>query len=54
LCLGARLLEFVERWATNRDCAAVALASPLAREGVHQYYEDRSDQKWGDVIENEL
>jgi GNAT superfamily N-acetyltransferase len=48
---GTALLEFVEERAADRDCAYVALASPLAKEGVHQYYEHREYEKWGYVIE---
>jgi GNAT superfamily N-acetyltransferase len=51
---GTELLAFVERWAADRDYDAVALASPLAKEGTHQYYENRSYEKWGYVIEKEL
>lgn len=51
---GTELLEFVEDWAADRDCDAVALASPLGKEEIHQYYDDRSYEKWGYVIEREL
>ena len=51
---GTELLEFVEEWATGRGCEYVALASPLAKKGIHQYYEDRRYEKWGYVIEKEL
>jgi GNAT superfamily N-acetyltransferase len=51
---GTALVEFVERWAAERDCECVALASPLAKDGVHSFYEDRDYQKWGYVIEKAL
>jgi GNAT superfamily N-acetyltransferase len=51
---GGALVEFVEDWADERGCEYVALASPLAKDGVHQYYEDRNYEKWGYVIEKEL
>ena len=51
---GTALVEFVERWADERDCAAVALASPLAKTAVHEYYESRGYERWGYVVEKEL
>ncbi|MCU4741489.1 GNAT family N-acetyltransferase [Natronoglomus mannanivorans] len=51
---GTALLEFVERWASDRGCEYVALASPLAKEEVHEFYETRSYEKWGYVLETEL
>ncbi|WP_049927149.1 GNAT family N-acetyltransferase [Halopiger goleimassiliensis] len=51
---GTELLEFVERWAAERDCEYVALASPQARGDVHDYYESRGYERWGYVIETEL
>jgi GNAT superfamily N-acetyltransferase len=51
---GSELLEHVESWARERDCASVALASPLAKEDVHRYYEARDYERWGYVIEKEL
>lgn len=51
---GSELIEFVENWADERGCEYVALASPLAKDGVHEYYEDRGFEKWGYVIEKEL
>lgn len=51
---GTALLQFVEEWAAERDCRYVALASPLAKEEVHQYYERREYERWGYVIEKEL
>lgn len=51
---GTALIEFVETWAEEKGCAYVALASPTAKEGVHQYYETRDYEKWGYVIEKEL
>jgi len=51
---GNELLRYVENWALEEECAAVALASPLAKEGVHEYYENRDYEKWGYVLEREL
>jgi len=51
---GTALVEFVEEWATEKGCEHVALASPLAKEGTHQYYEDRDYEKWGYVLEKQL
>ena len=51
---GRALVKHVERWATERDCDYVALASPIAKEGVHEYYEGLNYEKWGYVIEKEL
>jgi GNAT superfamily N-acetyltransferase len=51
---GTSLLEFVEEWAEENGCEYVALASPLAKEGVHRYYGDRGYEKWGYVIEKRL
>lgn len=51
---GTLLVAFVERWAAERGCEYVTLASPLAKEDVHDYYESRNYEKWGYVIEKEL
>lgn len=51
---GTALLEFVEGWATDRGCEYVSLASPLAKEEVHEFYGTRSYEKWGYVLETEL
>jgi GNAT superfamily N-acetyltransferase len=51
---GTELLEFVEQWADEQNCEAVALASPLAKERVHEYYTDRSYERWGYIIEKQL
>ena len=51
---GTDLVEFVESWAADRDCESVALASPLAKTDVHEYYADLDFEKWGYVIEKEL
>lgn len=48
---GSVLLDFVESWAAERDCEYVALASPLAKEGVHDYYDAQGYEQWGYVIE---
>lgn len=51
---GTALVEFVEDWGAERGCEHVALASPLAKDGTHQYYENCDYDKWGYVIEKEL
>jgi GNAT superfamily N-acetyltransferase len=51
---GTALVEHVEEWAAERDCERVALASPRAKEGVHEFYADRDYEKWGYVIETEV
>jgi len=51
---GTALLEFVEEWAEKWGCESVALASPLAKEATHRYYENRDYEKWGYVIEKRL
>jgi len=51
---GTEFLDFVERWAEANDCERVALASPLGKEGVHQFYENRNYERWGYVIEKDL
>ena len=45
---------FVEEWAEQRDCTAVALASPLSKTGVHEYYEGHDYERWGSVVEKRL
>jgi GNAT superfamily N-acetyltransferase len=52
--IGSELVAFVERWAAERDCEYVALASPRVKEDVHRFYERRDYEKWGYVIEKEL
>ncbi|WP_227353219.1 GNAT family N-acetyltransferase [Haladaptatus salinisoli] len=51
---GTELVRFVEKWAKQNDCEYVALASPVSKEEVHQYYEKRNYDRWGYVIEKEL
>lgn len=51
---GSALIEFVEEWAETSGCEYVALVSPKAKSGVHEYYEGREYEKWGYVIEKEL
>ncbi|MGQ4554868.1 GNAT family N-acetyltransferase [Halobellus sp. GM3] len=51
---GTALLEFVERWAEENGCEYVALASPLAKHDVHEFYENRAFDRWGYVIEKRL
>ena len=47
---GSALVKHVERWAAERNCDYVALASPMAKEGVHEYYEGLDYEQWGYVI----
>jgi GNAT superfamily N-acetyltransferase len=51
---GSALLAAVEEWADARDCATVALASPLDKESVHEYYESREYERWGYLFEKPL
>lgn len=51
---GTGLIQFVEQWATEKDCEYVALASPVVKEEVHQYYESRNYDRWGYVIEKRI
>lgn len=51
---GTTLIEFVEQWAVERDCESIALASPVEKDGVHEYYEGQDYEKWGYVIEKKL
>ncbi|RBI64084.1 GNAT family N-acetyltransferase [halophilic archaeon] len=51
---GSALVAFVERWADERNCEYVALASPLGKDDVHDYYQEQHYEKWGYVIEKEL
>ena len=51
---GSTMLSFVEEWAEQRDCTAVALASPLSKTGVHEYYEGHDYERWGSVVEKRL
>ncbi|WP_433623927.1 GNAT family N-acetyltransferase [Halomicrococcus sp. NG-SE-24] len=51
---GRALVAFVERWADERNCEYVALASPLGKDDVHDYYQEQRYEKWGYVIEKEL
>lgn len=44
---GTALVAFVEEWADERDCEYVTLASPLAKERTHQYYEQQGYERWG-------
>lgn len=51
---GSTLVEFVEAWADDRACACVALASPMGKQVVHDFYDARDYEKWGYVIEKRL
>jgi len=39
--------------ATEQDCETVSLASPLAKEAVHEFYADRGYERWGYIFERE-
>lgn len=51
---GTAMVEYVERWAAERDCESVALASPLGKESTHRFYEEQAYSKWGYIIQKEL
>lgn len=51
---GTALVKHVESWARERDCQAVALASPVAKTAVHEYYDTLDYEKWGFVLEKHL
>jgi len=39
---GERLLSFVEEWAREQDCEALALSSGLQRTDAHRFYDERT------------
>ena len=51
---GTDLLAFVEEWARDRDCEAVALATRLDNADARGFYEARDMNRWGHVIETRL
>jgi GNAT superfamily N-acetyltransferase len=51
---GAAMVDHVEVWATEQDCERVALASPLAKEGTHAFYDGLDYEPWGYIIEKDL
>ncbi len=51
---GAEMVDHVEDWARARDCERVALASPLAKEGTHAFYDRLAYEPWGYIIEKPL
>ncbi|WP_336035971.1 GNAT family N-acetyltransferase [Halobacterium yunchengense] len=51
---GAAMLDFVESWAADEGCEYVALASPLGKTGVHDFYDRRGYDRWGYVVETDL
>lgn len=51
---GTAMVEHVERWAAERDCDSVALASPLGKKSIHRFYGEQAHTKWGYIIEKEL
>ncbi|WP_424019643.1 GNAT family N-acetyltransferase [Halorientalis pallida] len=51
---GRSMVEFVEEWAEKQGCVSISLASPLDKEGVHEFYERLDYDEWGYVIEKRL
>lgn len=51
---GTELLQFVEDWARDRDCEAVALATRLDNRTARAFYESAGMNRWGHVIETRL
>lgn len=51
---GTELVQFVEEWAGDRDCEYVALASPVSKGDVHEFYEDLDYERSMYVVEKEL
>lgn len=52
--VGAELVRYVEEWAATNGCEYVALASPVGRDGVHEFYEKQGYERTMYVIEREL
>ncbi len=52
--IGAELVAFVEDWADEEGVETVALASPLSKDGVQNFYEGLGYERWGYVIETEI
>ena len=44
---GAAMLDFVESWASEHECEYVALASPLGKQSVHEFYDGQEYDTWG-------
>ena len=51
---GAEMVRHVEAWARDQGCDRVALASPLAKEATHDFYDSLDYERWGYVIERDL
>ncbi|MHB9286268.1 GNAT family N-acetyltransferase [Halobacteriales archaeon Cl-PHB] len=51
---GRTLVEYVESWAVDTDCESISLASPLAKQGVHDFYEGLGFDPWGVVLEKQF
>lgn len=51
---GSALLSALETWASDQDCAYVALAATTENDEGVDFYEDNGMEKWGYVIEREL
>lgn len=51
---GAKLLAWLEEWASDRDCEYLALANVLDNDAGLAFYEDNGLERWGYVVEKEL
>jgi GNAT superfamily N-acetyltransferase len=51
---GAELLDWIENWARERECAYVALANVLDNDDGLAFYEDNRMERWGYAVEAEL
>lgn len=51
---GAHLLDWLEHWASERDCEALALANGQDNDHALAFYEDNALERWGYVVETEL
>ncbi|MFC4448602.1 GNAT family N-acetyltransferase [Halorussus aquaticus] len=51
---GKQLLSHLKRWAENRQCETIALASGLDRENAHRFYENANMEKSSYVFKQTL
>jgi GNAT superfamily N-acetyltransferase len=51
---GAAMMDFVESRAAERDCENVALASPLEKGAVHEFYPEQDYEQWGYAVETDI
>lgn len=51
---GRALVRHIEKWAAEEECTRVALASPLAKEATHDFYDTLGYGRWGYIIEKGL